>query len=92
MTEFDDPQFEIFPDRLFLRRTEPARNMHRFYLMTVQRDLFGGASLVREWGRVGSSGQLRIDHHPDEGKAVDALADIAKQKRKRGYRTTKGKP
>ncbi|RUS63660.1 WGR domain-containing protein [Pseudorhodobacter sp. E13] len=86
--EFDDPQFDIFPDRLHLRRVDPAKNMRRFYLMTVQRDLFGGASLVREWGRVGSSGQLRIDHHSDEGQAVDALADIANQKHKRGYRAS----
>ena len=86
----DHTQFEVFPDRLYLRRVDPAKNMRRFYLMTVQRDLFGGASLVREWGRVGSSGHLRVDHHEDEGQAVDALADIAKQKSKRGYRITKG--
>ena len=59
--------------------------MNRFYLMTVCRDLFGGASLVREWGRVGNSGQLRIEHHADEGQAVNALAEIAQQKRRRGY-------
>lgn len=78
-------QFEIFPDRLHLRRIEPAKNMRRFYLMTVQRDLFGGASLIREWGRIGSSGQMRVDHHADEGHAVDALADMVTAKRKRGY-------
>jgi predicted DNA-binding WGR domain protein len=48
-------QFEVFPDRLHLRRVDPAKKMRRFYLMTVQRDLFGGAQLVREWGRIGSS-------------------------------------
>ncbi|WP_417264575.1 DDE-type integrase/transposase/recombinase [Celeribacter sp.] len=78
-------QFEIFPDRLHLRRSDPTRNLHRFYLMTVQRDLFGGATLVREWGRTGSRGKLRVEHLRDEGEAVDALADIAKIKRKRGY-------
>jgi predicted DNA-binding WGR domain protein len=41
--------------------------------MTVQRDLFGGASLIREWGRVGSPGKVRIEHHPDEGHALNAL-------------------
>lgn len=79
-------QLEIFPDRMHLRREDPSRNMRRFYLMAVQRDLFGGASLIREWGRIGSSGQLRIDHHADEGRAVDALADLVTAKRKRGYR------
>lgn len=79
-------QLEIFPDRMHLHREDPLRNMRRFYLMAIQRDLFGGVSLIREWGRMGSSGRLRIDHHPDEGRAVDALADLVTSKRKRGYR------
>jgi predicted DNA-binding WGR domain protein len=78
-------QFEIFPDQMFLRREEPSRNMRRYYLMTVQPDLFGGASLVREWGRIGSPGQVRIDHHRDEGHAINALVDLVVSKRKRGY-------
>jgi hypothetical protein len=36
----------------------------------------------REWG---SLGKLRVNHHPDEGRAVDALADLVDVKRKRGY-------
>ncbi len=79
-------QLEIFPDRTHLCREDPSRNMRRFYLMMVQRDLFGGASLIREWGRIGGSGQVRIDHHPDEGRAVDALAELMAAKRRRGYR------
>lgn len=78
-------QLEIFPDQMHLCREDPSRNMRRFYLMAVQRDLFGGASLIREWGRIGSPGRLRIDHHPDEGRAVDALAGLVVAKRKRGY-------
>jgi predicted DNA-binding WGR domain protein len=79
-------QFEVFPDRTHLTREEPSKNLRRFYMMTVQRDLFGGASLVREWGRIGSPGQVRIEHHRDEGHAVNALSDIVNAKRKRGYR------
>lgn len=78
-------QLEVFPDQMYLRREDPSKNMRRFYLMTVQRDLFGGASLIREWGRMGSVGKQHIEHHPDEGQAIDALADIAGAKRKRGY-------
>ena len=78
-------QPEIFPDRLHLKREDLSRNMRRFYIMTVQRDLFGGASLIREWGRIGSSGKVQVTHHPDEGQAVNALADIARAKNKRGY-------
>jgi predicted DNA-binding WGR domain protein len=82
----DDRQLQVFPDRLLMHRIDAEKRMHRFYLMTVQRDLFGGASLTREWGRIGSPGRIRIDYHPDEGQAVNALADIASQKSKRGYR------
>ena len=53
--------------------------------MMVQPDLFGGASLIREWGRIGMAGQVRVDPHPDEGCAVDALAGLAQAKRKRRY-------
>jgi hypothetical protein len=35
---------------LHLRRVDPARNMHRFYCLDVQPDLFGGVLLVKEWG------------------------------------------
>lgn len=83
----DNPaQAEVFPSRIKLRRIDPRRKMRHFYLMTIQRDLFGGATLVREWGRIGSGGKLRTSHHADEGHAVDALATLAQQKFKRGYR------
>lgn len=78
-------QLEVFPTCLHLRRVDPARNMRRFYCMTVQRDLFGGASLIRVWGRIGSRGQEMIERHDDEGMAINALMKLAQMKRKRGY-------
>lgn len=78
-------QLEVFPTDLHLRRIDPACNMRRFYRMSVQPDLFGGACLVREWGRIGFRGQMLIEQHDDEGKAVTALMKLAAVKRKRGY-------
>jgi predicted DNA-binding WGR domain protein len=89
MTE-DPKQLQVFPDRLHLRRVDPEKNMRRFYLMSVQRDLFGGAQLVREWGRIGSSGKIKTSFHADEGQAVDALAATFKVKSKRGYKLKQG--
>ncbi len=77
---------EIFPDRLHLCRIDESKKLRQFYLMTVQRDLFGGAQLVHEWGRIGSSGQIKTSHHADEGQAINELAEIVSAKRKRGYR------
>lgn len=49
-------QLDVFPTTVEFKRVEPAQNMRRFYRITIQRDLFGGASLVRERGRIGSCG------------------------------------
>jgi predicted DNA-binding WGR domain protein len=54
--------------------------------MTVQRDLFGGASLIRVWGRSGTAGRQKIETHVDEGGAVSALMALTQQKRRRGYK------
>jgi predicted DNA-binding WGR domain protein len=69
-----------------LRRIDPTRNMARFYSMDVERDLFGRVVLVRRWGRIGTAGRTRLDEHPNEGRALAALAAIERQKRRRGYR------
>jgi predicted DNA-binding WGR domain protein len=42
-----------------LYRIDPAKRMHRFYRTDVQPDLFGQWCLMREWGRIGSTGQTR---------------------------------
>lgn len=78
-------QFEIFPTDIRLSRVDPALNMNRFYRMAVQRDLFGGASLIRVWGRSGTAGRQKIETHVDEGRAVSALMTLAQHKRRWGY-------
>lgn len=78
-------QFEVFPRLLHLRRIDPACNMRRYYRMAIQRDLFGKASLVREWGRIGSRGQMLVETHADEAQAVNALLKLARAKEKKGY-------
>ena len=69
-----------------LQRIDPARKMARFYSMDVERDLFGRVVLVRRWGRIGTAGRIRLDEHPDEGRALAALLTIEARKRRRGYR------
>jgi predicted DNA-binding WGR domain protein len=59
--------------------------MHRFYVMHVVRDLFGGWALLREWGRAGSPGQTRTMGYPDEAAAAAAMARLERRKRRRGY-------
>lgn len=78
-------QFEIFPTCLHLQQVDATRNMRRFYRMTIQRDLFGEASLIRVWGRIGTRGREHVNIHPDEGRAITALMALADDKRRRGY-------
>lgn len=68
-----------------LRHIDPARNMARFYLVSVGRSLFGDFSVVREWGRIGTIGRVRVDLFETEQAALDAFDAIKRIKRKRGY-------
>ena len=72
-------------DRVVLERVEPARNAYRSYRLAVWPDLFAGAVLMREWGRIGAGGRLRLEPFPDADAAAEAGAVVARQKRKRGY-------
>ncbi len=78
-------QLEVFPRLLHLRRLDPARNMRRYYRIAIESDLFGKSSLVREWGRIGSRGQMLVETHSDEGQAVNALMKLARAKERKGY-------
>lgn len=78
-------QSEASATALALRRFDSSRNMRRFYRMSIQRDLFGQASLVREWGRIGTRGQSLVESHGDEGEAVKSLQRLAALKQRRGY-------
>ncbi len=69
-----------------LRRVAPARNMRRFYSLDVERDLFGKVVLVRRWGRIGTSGRVRLDEFGAEGEAKAAMHRLELRKVRRGYR------
>ncbi|MFN3845712.1 MAG: WGR domain-containing protein [Paracoccaceae bacterium] len=77
-------QREVFPTHLLLRRIDPACNMSFYYRTMILSDLFGQASLVREWGRIGSGGQTMVETHPDEGQAINALMKLARAKQQKG--------
>lgn len=70
---------------MHLTKTEPNANLFRFYRMDIVRGLFGDWGLVRNWGRVGSSGQIRTDWFDTETEAKDARFDLHMQKARRGY-------
>ncbi|MUZ74722.1 WGR domain-containing protein [Agrobacterium vitis] len=75
------------PYHLYIERTEPERNMARFYAVTIEPTLFGDTCLTRRWGRIGSKGQMKVHHFAQEKEAVELFLDLVRQKRYRGYST-----
>ena len=69
-----------------LRRIDPAQNMRRFYSLSVQPTLFGGASLIRDWGRIGTRGQTMMETFDTADDADLAFDRLERSKRRRGYR------
>jgi predicted DNA-binding WGR domain protein len=70
---------------LVLHRVDAARNMARFYAMSIETTLFGGRSLVRNWGRIGTWGRYKIELFEDEAAAETAMARLVRIKSGRGY-------
>jgi len=71
---------------LVLERRDASRNMARFYVLAIEPTLFGDTALVREWGRIGSTGRRRLDLYADPETAGEALDIWLARKRRRGYR------
>ncbi|WP_241503163.1 WGR domain-containing protein [Komagataeibacter melaceti] len=78
-------QMSLFPLRAYMQRIHPEKNEWRYYAMAIQPDLFGGAALLRRWGRIGSQGTIRLDLYANEGEAANALAALIRYRQRRGY-------
>jgi predicted DNA-binding WGR domain protein len=78
------------PYQLYIERTDPARNMARYYVMDITETLFGEACLTRTWGRIGTRGQAKVHLFDREEEAVRLFLDLTRQKRARGYRPRHG--
>ena len=81
-------QLEMFPEDIRIERVDHDTNMFRFYRLRLMPDLFGGVSLLREWGRIGTQGRYRIELFEDAGSAADAMSELYRTKQKRGYQLT----
>lgn len=68
-----------------LKRIDTSINARRFYRMELIQGLFGDWSLVREWGRVGQSGKVRVDWFDTESSAKKERFKIHMKKSMRGY-------
>jgi predicted DNA-binding WGR domain protein len=82
-----------------IRKRDPAKHMARFYSLRAQGVLrltqdgqpdapldVAGVALLREWGRIGSPGKVRLDSVKSLDEAEIKAARIAALKRRKGYR------
>lgn len=70
---------------LVLEHRDPAANMARFYVLSLEETLFGDTALVREWGRLGTAGRRRLDLFGARAQASEALESWLGRKLRRGY-------
>ena len=73
---------------MMLRRTDPERNMHRFYALGIMPTLFGEWTVISEWGRIGAPGRMHRSTYSDEIAALEILTRRLANKKRRGYRST----
>jgi predicted DNA-binding WGR domain protein len=55
-----------------LTRIDPARNINRLYVVQVMPSLFGDWTVLREWGRRGSPGTVRLSSYQRRNEAEAA--------------------
>lgn len=65
-------------------------NMDRFYCVTITMNLFGDPGVERNWGRVGTCGQTRLDWYDDRLAARKAMSDFVSAKLRKGYELSGG--
>jgi len=73
-------------DTAELEKIAPAVDAFRYYRAALWDDLFGGVSLMREWGRIGRPGQLRLEPYHDRQQAEAALDTLVARKTRKGYK------
>ena len=73
------------PSLTRLQKRDPTRNQYRYYILDLQPHLFGGWSVIREWGRIGHPGQRRVALCDTREEAERVFGAKLRQKKRRGY-------
>ncbi len=68
-----------------LHRSDPTKNLHRYYRLDGEPDLFGAWCFIREWRRIGQAGQTRTVPFPTPTEAQVVLERQRRRKERKGY-------
>jgi predicted DNA-binding WGR domain protein len=71
--------------QVILERIDPTKNVARYYVLSVEATLFVLNTLVRGWGRIGSTARQRLGFFDSRDSAGLALETWLARKRRRGY-------
>jgi predicted DNA-binding WGR domain protein len=69
-----------------MERSEPRKNLLRFYCVDIQPTLFGDWSVTSTWGRIGTYGRAQQQSFSSLAEAEAAQSSRVAQKHRRGYR------
>lgn len=76
----------LYRFQLYCQRIDQTRNVARYYKISIQPTLFNEVAVVRYWGRIGTKGGEMLELFIDEREAACHFLEIARLKKKRGYR------
>lgn len=72
---------------LRLERIDPARNMARYYTLSIEMTLFDDVACLRGFGRIGTPrGRIMIGLFESRAAAEAELHRLLRQKQARGYK------
>jgi predicted DNA-binding WGR domain protein len=71
--------------RLLLQQRPEGREAPRFVKLTLQPDLLGAWTLLRETGQTGGRSTLRREQYLDQATAIAALEQARDAQLKRGF-------
>jgi predicted DNA-binding WGR domain protein len=80
-----DGAVAMAPSFTRLQKCDSERNLHRYYILYMQQNLFGGWPSIREWGRIGYPGQIIVELCNSLEEADRVFGAKLRQKRRRGY-------
>ncbi len=81
----DSSRMTMNSDDIYLERRDAAKNMARFYCLSIEPTLFGDVRLRRHWGRIGTRGQVKLHDFAKREEAAALFARVLRAKRQRGY-------
>jgi predicted DNA-binding WGR domain protein len=80
------PAVVTFQQFARFERIDHAQNCARFYALTFQPLLWGGVALVRQWGRIGSSGSRLLEGtYLDRQEAQPLAEKLIRRRLQRRY-------